>query len=189
MSCHVIPPPPLPRRPVIIAGIIAVAGAYVTVVGLDMHRKSQMWGALYAAFLLLVGGLMCHAVREFAAVGVFKSKLEAAYAKCAKDIELDSDLLGPEPLSTSDVVQKVEDGLNSVRHYIIQAEKLSTSFELEVLAKLADVAMDLGGEVTSATVLLNLKTREVSTHARTPTISSLRYRRYFPEYSYFAHCD
>jgi hypothetical protein len=86
--------------------IIVTMTSFAGTVGLAAHLKFGEAGlACYAAFLLVMGGLVYHAVRSLEAVEVFKEKYEAAYRECTKGIEPDSDQLGPRPLSNSNLMQ------------------------------------------------------------------------------------
>jgi hypothetical protein len=86
--------------------IIITMGSFAGSVGLAAHLVLGDAGlAGYAAFLVVVGGSVYHAVRSLEAVEVFKEKYEAAYRECTKGIEPDSDQLGPRPLSNSNLMQ------------------------------------------------------------------------------------
>eukprot|EP00620_Florenciella_sp_RCC1587_P021921 CAMPEP_0182560814 /NCGR_PEP_ID=MMETSP1324-20130603/3399_1 /TAXON_ID=236786 /ORGANISM="Florenciella sp., Strain RCC1587" /LENGTH=168 /DNA_ID=CAMNT_0024773245 /DNA_START=57 /DNA_END=560 /DNA_ORIENTATION=+ len=128
--------------------------SFAGTVGLAAHLKFGEAGlACYAAFLLVMSGLVYHAVRSLEAVEVFKEKYETAYRECTKGIEPDSDQLGPRPLSNSNLMQ---DGDHDVDFYIDEARRLFEPFE-EVLSVLAKAADPTGETVT---VLSNTKGRE-----------------------------
>jgi hypothetical protein len=148
-------PPALPhvRRTMIIIITTSFAGT----VGLAAHLVLGEVGLVcYAAFLLIMGGSIHHAVRSLEAVEVFKKKFEAAYGECTKGIEPGSDQLGPKPMSNPDLMQ---DGNHEVGHYIEEAERLLDLFRREVLDVLADAADPTRKVVI---VLSNTKGREVS---------------------------
>ena len=136
--------------------IIVTMTSFAGTVGLAAHLKFGEAGlACYAAFLLVMGGLVYHAVRSLEAVEVFKEKYEAAYRECTKGIEPDSDQLGPKPMLNPLLMQ---DGDHDVDYYIEEAKQLFEPFREEVLSVLANAADPTGETVT---VLSNTKGEEV----------------------------
>ena len=141
--------------------ITIIMGSFAGSVGLAAHLVLGDAGlACYAAFLVVGGGSMYHAVRSLEAVEVFKEKYEAAYRECTKGIEPGSDQLGPKPMSNPLLMQ---DGDHDVDYYIEEAKQLLEPFREEVLAVLANAADRTGDTVT---VLSNTKGEEVSVSLR-----------------------
>ena len=136
--------------------IIIITTSFAGSVGLATHFVLGEVGLVcYAAFLLIMGGSVYHAVRSLEAVEVFKEKYEAAYRECTKGIEPDSDQLGPKPMLNPLLMQ---DGDHDVDYYIEEAKQLFEPFREEVLAVLANAADPTGETVT---VLSNTKGEEV----------------------------
>ena len=141
--------------------IIITMGSFAGSVGLAAHHVLGDAGlAGYAAFLVVGGGSVYHAVRSLEAVEVFKEKYEAAYRECTKGIEPGSDQLGPKPMLNPLLMQ---DGDHDVDYYIEEAKQLLEPFREEVLAVLANAADPTGETVT---VLSNTKGEEVSVPVR-----------------------
>ena len=136
--------------------ITITMGSFAGSVGLAAHLVLGDAGlAGYAAFLVVGGGSVYHAVRSLEAVEVFKEKYEAAYRECTKGIEPDSDQLGPKPMLNPLLMQ---DGDHDVDYYIEEAKQLFEPFREEVLSVLANAADPTGETVT---VLSNTKGEEV----------------------------
>ena len=124
---------------------------------MEVEAKWAVWAlAFYVAFLLLASGLLYTAARSLEAAEAFKSKVDTVYTECAKDLEADSDRLGPKPLKHPGLTQ---DGEFGVLYYVIQAEGLSRRFKAEVVAVLAAAADPASG---AAVAIVSLKSREVS---------------------------
>ena len=144
---------PTRLRTMIIIVLVSIAGQY----GLKIHEERGAGAELacHAAFLLVMGGSVLHAVRSLEEAEVYKKKFGVTFAKCAEGIEPDSDRLGPKPLNNPYLAQE---GNQSVDFYLAEAARLYEAFQRDVLGVLSDAA-DPTGEVI--TVLSNLKKREV----------------------------
>ena len=150
----------------VIIVILSVAGQ----VGVAVYLAYSTEGvALYVVFLLVLCGLIYHAVHSLEAVEAFKKKFDAAFAECAEGIESDSDALGPEPSGNPGLKQ---DGGRDVEDYIDEAKRLFKPFQRDVLGVLANAADPTGKIVT---ILSNLKGREVSPASATQTCSMLHH--------------
>jgi len=140
------------NRTMIIIVLVSIVGQY----GLEIHeeRGAGTELACYGAFLLVMGGVVLHAVRSLEEAEAYKKAFGVAFAKCAEGIVPDSDRLGPRPLSNPYLVQADN---ASVDFYMAEAARLYEAFQRDVLDVLSDAA-DPTGEVI--TVLSNLKQRE-----------------------------